>query len=264
MRPYFYLGKNWALTQLSNGLPFFVNTDDHGISVWIILGGTWENFVDDIMQDILRPKDVCLDVGANLGYYTIKMGHAVGPEGRVLAFEPNAELYPFLTENVSINGFAGRVKTYPKAVGACAGVGSLRFDYSNMGGGYIDTSVPGGIEIIAVDELPDVPKKVDFIKIDVEGMEPLAFAGMARLLQRSSDCAIIAEYSSAWWQRFGDPVKLLEEVQGCRSKFWIEHDGALTEPDASWHRNDDRVSYVLLIHESDERFQRVMNRIKRT
>ena len=66
MRPYYYLGTNWALTQLSNGLPFFVNTDDRGISTWIVLGGTWENFVDDIMQDILRPNDVCLDVGANL------------------------------------------------------------------------------------------------------------------------------------------------------------------------------------------------------
>lgn len=262
MRPYYYLGTNWALTQLSNGLPFFVNTDDRGISTWIVLGGTWENFVDDIMQDILRPNDVCLDVGANLGYYTIKMAHAVGPEGRVLAFEPNAELYPFLTENVSINGFASRVKTYPKAVGACAGAGSLKFDYSNMGGGYIDTSVPGDIEIIAIDELPDVPNRVDFIKIDVEGMEPLAFAGMVRLLQRSLDCVIIAEYSKGHWQRFGDPVKLLEEIQGSRSKFWIGHDGKLTIPDGTLRRDNDGVSYVLLIHKSDERFRRVMHRIE--
>jgi hypothetical protein len=75
-------------------------------------------------------------------YYYLGM---VGPEGRVLAFEPNAELF-LLTENVSINGFAGRVKTYPKAVGACAGVGSLKVDYSTMGAGYIDSSVPGEVK----------------------------------------------------------------------------------------------------------------------
>jgi FkbM family methyltransferase len=264
MRPYYYLGRNWALTQLSNGLPFFVNTDDRGISTWIILGGTWENFVDDVMQEILRPKDVCLDLGANLGYYTIKMAHVVGPEGRVLAFEPNSELYPFLIENVSINNFARRVTTYPMAVGVCAGSGSLKFDYSNMGGGYIETGGSGSVEIVAIDELADVPQRVDFIKIDVEGMEPLAFAGMARLLERSPDCAIITEFSKGHWQRFCDPVKLLDEVGGSRLKLWIEHDGILVNCHADSPRNGDSISYVLLIHENDERYRRIKHRIRFT
>ena len=90
-RPYYYLGKNWALTLLSNGLPFFVNTDDHGIATWIILGGTWENFVDDVLCAYAQPGMTVLDIGANLGYYTIKLADRIGPQGHLHAFEPNPE-----------------------------------------------------------------------------------------------------------------------------------------------------------------------------
>ena len=77
-RPYFYLGGNWGLTRLSTGEPFFVNTNDRGITPWIIMGGKWETFVDDIMQELLREGDICLDIGANMGYYTIKMLSKIG------------------------------------------------------------------------------------------------------------------------------------------------------------------------------------------
>ena len=119
---------------------FFVNTKDSGIATWIMLGGIWETFVDDIMQELLREGDACLDIGANLGYYTVKMAHKVGPSGRVLAFEPNSELFPFLSENVSVNAFSDRAKALPVALGAAAGRGNVRFEYSNMGGGRVEAA----------------------------------------------------------------------------------------------------------------------------
>ena len=86
MRPYYYLGNRRGLTRLASGEPFFVNTSDHGITSWIIMGGTWETFVDDILSNIVRPGDRVLDAGANQGYYTIRLGTIVGPEVRVVAF----------------------------------------------------------------------------------------------------------------------------------------------------------------------------------
>src|SRR5262245_54360926 len=104
-RMYCYLGGNRALTQLSTGQPFFVNTDDRGIATWIMLGGIWETFVDDVLCRLARPGMNFLDIGANMGYYSVKIGGLIGPSGKIFSFEPNPEIYPFLKDNMEVNGF---------------------------------------------------------------------------------------------------------------------------------------------------------------
>jgi len=256
MRPYYYLGGNWALTQLSNGLPFFVNTHDRGIATWIILGGTWENFVDDVLCALAAPGQTFVDVGANLGYYTIKVGNLVGPNGRVFSFEPNPELFPFLAENISINGFAGRISAHRLAAGAVTGHSTLHFTYSNMGGGHVDLpdgrSAAGGVTvgITPLDDMLPPDCTVDLIKIDAEGFEPLIFQGMEGILGRSPGAAIVTEVSIAHWQRFGDPPELLDRVRGARRLYLIGHDGKLTPikiADLRSRVSPEFVSYVLLL-----------------
>jgi FkbM family methyltransferase len=234
MRPYFYLGHNWALTQLSTGLPFFVNTDDRGIGPWIILGGTWENFVDDILCAYVRPGMTILDVGANMGYYTVKLGVLIGPTGQLHAFEPNPELVPFLTENISINGLSGTCTPYAVAAGATTGISSLGFDYSNMGGGALDVK-PGqrnrsvDVSIHAIDELLPHVEKADLIKIDAEGYEPLVLKGAARLIQRSPDCAFLLEVFLDCWIRHGKIMEQLEPLANGKRIFAVPHSGRLIE-----------------------------------
>ena len=136
-RPYYFLGGNRALTQLSTGEPFFVNTDDRGITTWIILGGVWETFVDDVLCRLARPGMNFLDVGAHIGYYSVKIGKLIGPNGGIFSFEPNPELYPFLRDNIEINGLSSRTRTFQIAVGEGEGSEELKFDYGNMGGGNL-------------------------------------------------------------------------------------------------------------------------------
>jgi FkbM family methyltransferase len=256
MRPYYYLGGNWALTQLSNGLPFFVNTNDRGIATWIILGGTWENFVDDVLCALARPGQTFIDVGANLGYYTIKIGNLVGPSGRVFSFEPNPELFPFLAENIIVNGFSGRATAHRLAAGAATGHSTLQFTYSNMGGGHV--AVPGGtpgtndvtVGIVRLDDILPPDQAVDLIKIDAEGFEPLIFQGMEGVLTRSPEAAIVTEISINHWERFGDPLEILDRVRGTRRTYLIGHDGKLTLVASSDLRSRVSrafVSYVLLL-----------------
>jgi len=126
-RPYYYLGHGRGLTQLSTGHPFFVNTRDRGITTWIILGGVWETFVDDVLCALARPGGIFLDVGANQGYYSVKLGHLVGPAGAGFSFEPNPELYAVLADNVDINGLSARVRTFPLAAGDAPGRSVLHF-----------------------------------------------------------------------------------------------------------------------------------------
>lgn len=232
-RPYYYLGGNWALTQLSTGQPFFVNTNDRGIATWIILGGTWENFVDDILSAYVQPGMTIVDVGANMGYYTVKLGGLVGSTGRVYAFEPNPELTEFVVRNIDINGFNERCVLYQAAAGAEAGTAELSFPYWNMGGGFLRREGDpryersAQVEVVTVDQsLRDVPK-VDLFKIDAEGYEPLVLAGASKVLARSPACAVLSEIYLAAWERFGRFENLVEPVAAGRMIFAITHDTRL-------------------------------------
>lgn len=266
-RPYYYLGGGAALTQLSAGHPFLVNTRDRGITSWIILGGVWETFVDDVLCALARPGQVFLDVGANQGYYTVKLGHLVGEKGAVFSFEPNPELYPFLAENVSLNGLSSRVHTYCVAAGDAPGRSELHFNYSNMGGGYVD--IPGAateqkagvpVEIVRIDDTLPEDTSVDLIKIDAEGFEPLVLRGMRRTLARSPQAAIVIEIAAAHWSRFGDPLQVLEDLRDDRAAYWINHDGRLTSvtsEEIASRLSPDFVSYLLLLPRSPEAMEAI-------
>jgi FkbM family methyltransferase len=242
MRPYYYLGSGRALTQLSEGYPFFVNTRDAGITTWIILGGTWENFVDDILCGITKAGDRVLDAGANMGYYSVKLGYRVGPSGRVVAFEPNPEIFPFLSENVAINGLSGRVEIHNVALADQPGQATLTFGYANMGGGsLVDRPASDDerrtVDVVRGDDLLG-DSSFDVMKFDVEGFEPLAAAGLEKTLARSSGAAIIVEVSAPAWRRYGDFAEILGRFsRGRRKAFEIAHDGYLEPVDLS-HKSE--------------------------
>jgi FkbM family methyltransferase len=276
MRPYYALHDRWGLTTLSTGQPFFVDTVTRDITAWILLGGTWEDFVDNVLCALVEPGDCFLDIGANMGYYTVKIGGRVGPEGHVYAFEPNPEMFDFLKENVNINGFLGRATIFNAAAGSGEGELSLAFDSAHPGGGSLilpgETPLPGQVvktvRIRAIDDMLPADCVADLIKIDVEGYEPIAFEGMRRLLARSPDAAIVTEVSDKHWARFGDPAQLVAGIAGDRRILRIQHDGTLDELDAgalnhSFQR--DFISYVLMLPRSAKRtaqFDRFQNRFQ--
>lgn len=270
-RPYYYLGGNRALTQLSNGLPFFVNTDDRGIASWIILGGCWETFVDIVLARLCEPGMRVCDLGANLGYYTIKLAHRVGDGGHVLSLEPNPELFPFLRDSVELNGFSSRVRAENLAAGAGNGILSLSYARSNMGGGNLFGMSPhlepstAQVRVAAVDELVGDQPGFDLIKVDVEGWEPEAFKGMARTLAKSEHASIVTEVSWAQWSLSGDPVGRLRDVIGPRDGvFMIHHDNtlervALDELDRFYTAG---VSYALLTHWNENNSARLRDLVR--
>lgn len=230
------------------------------------MGGTWENFVDDILCALAKPGDTFLDIGANLGYYTIKIGNIVGQSGFVYSFEPNPELYSFLVDNININGFSSRAKAYRLAAGAAEGYSVLHFGYSNMGGGHVDVplAVPRDdgvtIGIARPDDILPPDRAVDLIKVDAEGFEPLIFQGMEGILGRSPNASIVTEISAAHWERFGNCSEILDRIGRRRAAFLIGHDGKLTHVDLSDLKSKlsrDFVSYVLLLSAREEAFEAI-------
>jgi FkbM family methyltransferase len=266
LRPYFYLGDDRGLTQLSGGLPFYVYTKDRSITPWILLGGIWETFVDDILCALARPGDVFLDIGANQGYYTVKIGAQVGPSGKVFSFEPNPQMYSFLADNIEINALSARTTSVRAAAGAEAGRADMAVTPHYPGGAHVLLGEAGQgaagtieIDVVRVDDVVPADVRADLIKIDVEGFEPLVLQGMRSLLARSPDCPIVCEVGVDQWARICDPAQALREFAGDRRIFRIQHDGLLDEltDDIVAALDPSFVSYVLLLPRSEERYAQI-------
>ena len=243
-----------ALTQLSNGLPFYVNTKDEAITPWIILGGTWENFVDDILCGITRPGDCVLDAGANQGYYSVKLANIVGETGSLYAFEPNPEVFRFLYSNININGFRKRSHIYSKALGSKSATARLSFSFENIGGGSIardsDAADDGVLEVEVVrgDDIVPADVAFDVFKFDIEGSEPEAALGLEHTISRSSTAAIVVEIFPGAWSSFGSFDEILERfTQGFRVGFEICHDGLLEPLDLAKAGTRTDTFYALLL-----------------
>ncbi len=232
-RPYFYLGGQRALTKLANGRLFIVNTDSRDIATWIVQYGVWERNVDDLLGALVRPNDTVFDIGANMGYYTVKLGARIYKAGRIYSFEPNPEMFEVLADNCHINGLEGCSTLFQAAVGNATGRVEFGFDKRYPGGGQVGgisgTREKIEVDLVRIDDVVPADCVADLIKIDVEGFEPLAFQGMTELLARSPGAAIVMEGSYASWAQYGPPSEALTTLAGNRRIFQIHANGRLQE-----------------------------------
>lgn len=130
----------------------------------------------DYLTSHLNKGDVCIDVGANQGIYTLLMAQVVGNNGHVIAFEPAEHQYKHLAENLALNN-RQNVIPVKAALGSCVGTATLYHD-KNDGGGALQ--VPGNptgscerVTVTTLDGYCDRQgiESIDFIKVDVEGAE---------------------------------------------------------------------------------------------
>ena len=128
---------------------------------------------------------VVVEGGAHLGFVTVHAARAVGPDGRVVAFEPNSAVLEVLRENLLVNGVDGRVEVVPRALGDVTGTARffVRADESSL---YepADTAASIEVDVVRGDEVIQSP--VDVVKLDVEGAELAALRGMDGLLTGAS------------------------------------------------------------------------------
>src|SRR5262249_36182110 len=148
--------------------------------------GVYEPFETGLLQNQLRPGDVVVDVGANIGYYTLLFARCVGPRGRVFAFEPDQTNFDLLRRNVERNGYTN-VTLVRKAVAAQSGKLRLYLCEDNKGDHRTYDSHDGrpSLEIDAVsldDYFAGERGSIALIKMDIQGAEEGALRGMRRLL----------------------------------------------------------------------------------
>jgi FkbM family methyltransferase len=194
--------------------------DPHGgvITRTLLDSGTWERFETEVFLGELRPGDTVVDVGANVGYYTLLGARRVGATGRVFAFEPDPGNFALLGRNVGRNRL-GNVVIEPKAVSDRGGRAALFRSGDNAGDHRLYDSKDGrasvAVETVALDEYFAVGlERIDLIKIDIQGAEASALAGMRELIRRNRHARILLEFWPIGLVRCGaKPRDLLDELR---------------------------------------------------
>ena len=197
---------------------FVVDASDVGFAPHLIADGFWEIWITRLIARRVTPGMVCLDAGANIGYYSVLMADLAGAQGKVVAVEPMAANRRLLTRNVGHNGFASRTRIIEAALGASAGEAEFvvpRGEPKNAQIGCVEDALVESGEIgrfrapvMPIDAL-ELPR-LDFVKIDVEGSEEAVWAGMQETIGRSPHIQIVMEINCS---RYRDPEAFLRGIE---------------------------------------------------
>jgi len=159
----------------------------------------WEPYETMLVLQHLRPGSVFLDIGANIGYYTVLAGSVVGDRGLVIAYEPDAENYRLLECNIDLNDLTN-VRAFRAALGDQASQGSIYLSQDNKGNHRLFDEGDGrrmaAVEILNGDEhVSQLTERLDFIKIDTEGYEARVLEGLhATILANRAHLAMVIEF----------------------------------------------------------------------
>jgi FkbM family methyltransferase len=176
------VGKRKVRTR--HGFDIEVDLEGDMLGWHVYLSGTWEPQTSKLLASLIQPGDVVIDIGANIGYFTLLASTNVGPSGKVLAFEPIPSIRRDLERNLSLNR-VNNVEVYPIALSHMAGTTTI---HENKGLSSVrpigDAKGTFVVETAPLDALLEDDLPVRVVKIDVEGAEGAVVEGMWRCIQK--------------------------------------------------------------------------------
>ena len=187
---------------------------DPGDSLDLSVNGIYEPCETWLAGRLILLGQTVLDIGANIGYYTLIFSRLVGEEGRVISFEPDPENFLLLQKNVTLNG-CRNVRLLNRAVSDYSGTMMLYRSDENHGDHRIYPSDPGrsSVEVRAVrldDHLADFDGPIHLVKMDVQGAEGKVLEGFRSLWPGHADLKIIFEFWPWAMHRAGsDPANII-------------------------------------------------------
>lgn len=197
------------------GLRFALDTRS-GIDRWIYYLGVYERVDTHLMLRMLQPGWVVLDVGANIGWYTLMAAKALAGTGAVHAFEPAPEEFARLSRNLALNAFRN-VTPHEQALSDSAGQGLLT-ELRDGGMTRLATSTDSSSRPVSVTTLDAFAQataleRLDFIKVDIEGAESRFLQGGRATLARFRPMLIMELHEENLSSFGSSPAALVQEMQ---------------------------------------------------
>lgn len=170
--------------------------------------GHYEKEIGDLLKRIVKPNNVFVDLGANIGYFSLLVAH-ISPTSSVISFEPVTDLYQRMNDNIALNRIKN-IKTVNAAVGeineekelfvsAADNLGMSSFHKPENYSGNKDK-----VEVVTLDDWSKIAglSQIDIIKLDIEGSELAALRGMKEILKEQKP-VLIVEINPETLSRFG-------------------------------------------------------------
>ena len=221
------------IPELDSPLFMQVHTvEDVHVSASIAASGVWEPQETQFLLDTLRPGDVFVDVGANIGYFSLLASRLVGAAGAVLAFEPEAANYALLEANCRRN-HCDNIRCFRVALGQENAAGTLYLNELNRGDHSLypqESDRAGqGISIVNGSTLIGATyPRVNCIKIDTQGAECDVLKGLQELIAASApDLIMVIEFSPLHLRNAGTSGRvLLDLLADCDWQMYLMDTGA--------------------------------------
>ena len=182
----------------------------------------------------VQPGQVVVDVGANIGYFTLLFARQVGPTGHVYAFEPEPRNFELLERNIALNRLSN-VTAFQRAAWHEPSALTLYLNEENRGDhrAYPSEESRASVTIEAgpIDDcLAGLDRPIDIVKIDIQGAEYNAVRGMSGLLRKSPDVQVLTEFWPGGLRRCGNaPEDYLALFEELGFDFYTLHDAATVE-----------------------------------
>lgn len=199
---------------LFNGDKMFIDESD---SLELRKKGIYDKAETEFIHSFVKPDMICVDVGANIGYYTLMMAKIAK---HVSAFEPDKLNYDMLKKNLELNDLFDKVTLYPSAVGERMGQVTLYKCATNNGMHRVypskwcgDAGKEESIHMVTLDWTFGHNYAIDFIKIDIEGAEYGALLGMQGILKEQHP-VLMMEFNVPSIKEYGkvEPRELFDYI----------------------------------------------------
>ncbi len=200
------------------GFTAFLPYRDKNIILMALNGMMFHRKVIDLFLAVIRPGDIVVDGGSNIGFFSLLAASLLKGSGRVFSFEPDPDIFSVLEKNVERNGFLPVVRLEEKALTNATG----NYDFNLVvGEPMLNSLIPRTdaqtktVRVSGV-RLDDYlagsgQHKVDLIKLDLEGAEPMALDGMRASL-RTARVAIFEINEPQLVQMNVEPVALIDQT----------------------------------------------------
>lgn len=180
------------------GLKLNIFAKDTCVGIYLLLTGEFEKTQTKLFLNTIKEGDTVIDIGANVGYYTVLAAKKTGARGRVIAFEPDKECLFLLKKNVSLNA-CSNVLVVPKAVANTEGWLLFHSNLVHKGKSSLVSDKKSRstykIATTSLDQYFSAGKKIDIVKMDIEGAEILVLESAKKIISKQKKLKLFIEYN---------------------------------------------------------------------